>query len=73
MKIIFLVDYIGRETAMKEYKAGDSMELDHAPAQELIGFGVAKEAGARAEPKPVEIKIPAVEKKSKKVNYDANS
>ncbi len=43
MRIIFLKDYTGRETAGKPYKAGDSLELDHQPAIELITLGVAQE------------------------------
>jgi len=43
MKIKFLVDYIGRETAMKEYKKGDVLELDQQPAIELVNFEIAEE------------------------------
>ena len=43
MKIKFLEDYIGRETAMKEYKKGDVLELDQQSAIELINFEIAEE------------------------------
>lgn len=43
MKIKFITDYQGRETAMKQYRAGDELELDHQPAIELIALGVAQE------------------------------
>lgn len=46
MKIKFLQDYVGRETAMKEVKKDDVLELDHQPAIELIHFGIAEEVGA---------------------------
>ena len=43
MRVKFLVDYEGRETAYKKVKAGDEMELDHQPAIELIKFGIVEE------------------------------
>jgi len=43
MRIKFTSDYIGRETAMKQYHAGDSAEFGNAQALELIKLGVAKE------------------------------
>ena len=43
MKIKFLIDYIGRETAMKEYKKGDELELSQQPALEVINFEIAEE------------------------------
>jgi len=43
MKIKFLNDYLGRETAMKQYKAGDIDDLDFAQAQELIRLGIVTE------------------------------
>jgi hypothetical protein len=43
MKIKFKQDYIGRETAMKEYAAGDTTELSTAQALELIRLGVVEE------------------------------
>lgn len=41
MKIKFLTDHIGRETAMKLYFKGDAGEFAFAQAQELIRLGVA--------------------------------
>lgn len=43
MKIRFLQTYCGRETAMLTIDAGEVLELDHAPALDLIGYGVAEE------------------------------
>lgn len=43
MKIIFLTDYIGRETAMKQYEKDDVDELSPAQALELIRLGIAEE------------------------------
>jgi hypothetical protein len=43
MKIIFLQDYNGRETAMQEHKRGAVVELDFIRAMELIRLGVADE------------------------------
>jgi hypothetical protein len=43
MKIKFLVDYVGRETAMNRYFKDDEMELDQQPAIELINLEVAEE------------------------------
>jgi len=43
MKIKFLVDCIGRETAMVEYKAGDIADFPTAQALELIRIGHAEE------------------------------
>lgn len=44
MKIIFLQDYTGRETAMQEKKEGDSMECGTAIGLALIDLGMAQEA-----------------------------
>ncbi len=41
MKIKFLQDYVGRETAMKEHKKGDIIEIQFPTAAELIRLGVA--------------------------------
>ena len=43
MKIKFLCDYIGRETAMKQYHEGDVAEFDHQAAIEIIRLGGGKE------------------------------
>ena len=42
MKIKFLVEYIGRETAMRTYIEGDEADISPAQALELIGLGVAE-------------------------------
>lgn len=42
MKIKLLIDYIGRETAMKQRFAGDELDMDHTPALELIAVGIAE-------------------------------
>lgn len=46
MKIKFTHDFVGRETAMKQYKAGDEADISNAQALELIKLGVAKEPWA---------------------------
>lgn len=43
MRIKFLSDYLGRETAMKEYKVGDVDDFGVAQALELIRLGVGEE------------------------------
>ena len=43
MKIKFLHDYAGRETAMTRYFKGDILEIDHQPALELIQNKIAIE------------------------------
>ena len=43
MKIKFLTNYIGRETAMKQYYKGDVEELPEAQALEIIRMGGAEE------------------------------
>jgi hypothetical protein len=43
MKIQFISDYIGRETAMKQYRKGDVDVFPVAQALELIRLGVADE------------------------------
>ena len=58
MKLKFLIDYVGRETAMAEYKAGDVDDIPQAQAMELVRLGVAEEielieAAAHADPAPV--------------------
>lgn len=47
MKVKFLHDYLGRETAMRPMPAGVEMELVHQAAIELIAVGVAKEIQPR--------------------------
>jgi hypothetical protein len=62
MRLKFTKDYIGRETAMKEYKAGDSADIPNAQALELVRLGVAREVWAtvgamfEAKPKAEEVK-----------------
>jgi hypothetical protein len=57
MKLKFIQDYSGRETAMKEYKANEQADIPNAQALELIRLGVAKEVwasiGAMYDPKPI--------------------
>jgi hypothetical protein len=43
MKIKFSQDYVGRETAMRQYRKGDTGDLPTAQALDLIRMGVAKE------------------------------
>jgi hypothetical protein len=65
MKIKFTQDYIGRESAMRAYKAGDTAEIPNDQALELIRQGVAKELwasiGAQYDPPkmeaPLQIKV----------------
>lgn len=45
MKIKFLIDYIGRETAMKEFRAGDEVDFPVSHALELINLDIAEEVG----------------------------
>jgi hypothetical protein len=49
MRVKFLVDYEGRETAYKKVKAGDEIVLDQQPAIELIKFGIVEEVGVEKE------------------------
>lgn len=65
MKIIFLSDYKGRETAMQEYKAGSVLELDHQAALDLIRLGIAQE---QHEEQPA----PKKPRKVKEVTDDTN-
>ena len=62
MKIKFKQDYTGRETAMKEYKAGEQADLPTAQALELVRLNVAREMwveiGKLYDPKPMDPKIP---------------
>jgi hypothetical protein len=46
MKLKFLKDYTGRETAMQSYKAGQQAEIPNAQALELIRLGVAVDTWA---------------------------
>lgn len=43
MKLMFLSDYLGRETAMKQYRNGDVADFSTAQALELIRLEVAEE------------------------------
>lgn len=44
MNIIFTADYLGRETAMKQYKKGETwVDCPSHVAQALFDLGVAKE------------------------------
>ena len=56
MKLKFLTDHTGRETAMKEYKAGAVAEIPTAQALELIRLGVAAEVTEQPE-KPTKGKV----------------
>lgn len=42
MKIKFLQDYAGRETAMHPYKAGEIADIEFARAQDLLWNGIAE-------------------------------
>lgn len=44
MKVIFLQDYAGRETAMQEHKKGEVVEMDFIFAMELLRHGIVDEA-----------------------------
>jgi hypothetical protein len=63
MKIKFTQDYIGRESAMKEYKAGETAEIPNEQALDLIRQGVAKEVwasiGAQFDPPKLEAPLQA--------------
>ena len=68
MILKFTKDYIGRETAMKQYRAGETEDISNAQALELIKLGVAKETwaeigkmfdgAARAKHDPPSVKAP---------------
>ncbi|MCR4308374.1 MAG: hypothetical protein NUV80_07535 [Candidatus Berkelbacteria bacterium] len=88
MKIKFLVDYIGRETAMKQYDKGDVDELSPAQALELIRLGVAEEViervfvpnniGPRSKfdplpEKKIEELISKIKPKAKEADYDTDA
>lgn len=60
MNIKFLQDYSGRETAMKEYKKGDTALLDFHSAAELVRLGIAV---------PVEFEQPRKKEKVKHEPY----
>ncbi len=51
MKVKFLQDHCGRETAMQMKKAGEEMEMVHNSALELIAYGVVAEVRPEEEPK----------------------
>lgn len=75
MILKFTRDYIGRETAMQQYKAGDSADFPNSQALELVRLGVAREIWASIgalydppkaqEPASVEVKEEPVEPKKK--------
>ena len=43
MRLIFLTDFLGRETAMKQYHKDDVADIAFAQAQELVRMGVCRE------------------------------
>ena len=43
MKVKFIHYHLGRETAMREKKPGDEMEIEQQAALELLASGVVKE------------------------------
>jgi hypothetical protein len=43
MIVVFLKDYAGRETAMRQFHKGEEIRLDQQPAIELIRFGIVEE------------------------------
>lgn len=51
MKVKFLQDHCGRETAMQTKKVGEEMEMVHTSALELIACGVVEEVHPEEEPK----------------------
>lgn len=48
MKVKFLQDYAGRETAMRPYQAGAVADIFHAAALDLIAAGIASEVKGHA-------------------------
>lgn len=76
MKIIFIQDYIGRETAMQEKKTGDELDCGVAIGLALIELGVAEEVEEEminvqtlSEPEPVYI-TGAKKRKTKELGDD---
>ena len=65
MKIIFLVDFCGRETAMQEYKKGQTADLPWAQARELVRLKVA-EMAHQPPPFPPVVDVDQSKKKVKK-------
>lgn len=71
MLLEFSQDYIGRETAMQEYKQGARAEIPFAQASELVKAGIAFEVDERvevtayADEKPVFISTKASNRKVK--------
>lgn len=63
MKIVFIQDYIGRETAMQEKKKGDELDCSVAIGLALIELGVAEE-------KVIEIEKPKKQRKIKEFDDD---
>jgi hypothetical protein len=63
MKLYFKKDYRGRETAMREYIAGQTDDFGVAQALELIKLGVAEEVEETAP--PVAEPTPAPKRKRK--------
>ena len=56
MRVKFMVEYVGRETAMKIYLKGDEADISPAQALELIGLGVA-EAVIEDKPEPIKKQV----------------
>lgn len=69
MIIKFKRDYIGRETAMQEYKAGEQADLPNAQAMELVRMDVASEVWAEVgklyDLTPTEDEVKPVKRKKK--------
>lgn len=64
MRVTFLQDYTGRETAMKPYKAGDVGDFDIAVCIDLIRNNIAE----AVEEDPIEIVPPKQRRKKEAVN-----
>lgn len=67
MKIIFLQDYQGRETANAAFHAGSMTDVSVEAGLELIRLGVAEEAVIFAEDKPKPVS------KKKRMEREVNS
>lgn len=70
MKIKFLIDYIGRETAMKEYPKDFEADIPDAQALELIRLGVAEEVVVSFVP---ESRASKYKPKAKDYDHDKNA
>jgi hypothetical protein len=73
MKIKFLMNYVGRETAMKQYYKGDVEELPDAQALEIIRLGGAEEVVFAYGYVSTLSELPAEKPKKKKVQNVQNS